>query len=234
MTGRLARVGDAPEVDCRRTSSVPHKGSLHLALHRQSLQGRRSLDSFTFFCSGTGGSNATITTIQRDDRSCLSGGLVAYPAAYVLLSHMRACRRTVTWFSGSRRQWHPRDPIWCSTCSIPGSAEEFSTYAVLAGRIPRALTPWPSGRGRERRGTARTSGRLVAHSPALGKGYRSADSCCVMSWSTRSIGSVNCECRRPPGHSRRETGSSERKRNTEQRGSNADTGRAGGRRSRRG
>jgi hypothetical protein len=48
--------------------------------------------------------------------------------------------------------------------SIPGSDDKFNTYFVLAGRTPRASTAWASGRSRERRGAASSSGRLVAHS----------------------------------------------------------------------
>jgi hypothetical protein len=49
----------------------------------------------------------------------------------------------------------------------PGPAEEFSSYFVVAGRIPRASVASASGQGRERRRAACSSARYVAHSPAL-------------------------------------------------------------------
>ena len=52
--------------------------------------------------------------------------------------------------------------MWCSTRSIPGSAEELGIYSVLAGC---------------------SSGRLVVHSQPSASDKWSAESCCVMSWS---------------------------------------------------
>ena len=60
-----------------------------------------------------------------------------------------------------------RDLIWCSTRPDLGLAEEFSTYFVLAGRVPRASMASAGGRGRERRVAVCSSGPYVAHSPAL-------------------------------------------------------------------